>query len=207
MQKNYRGSVDLVNSNKSLSTLANGKLELASPADRLSAVVINHIIGYLIATPFYIYYTISICKFLGSIDPDEADALDNIEQLVQFFLEHFFLNWLILPLTEIIIGFTFVTSIIYTIWQICWMTKYGQSIGKRLLKIRVIRTNGDNPGFIHNILIREIVYGFIASIISMMTLGFGTLIFLFIPCMVFATSWHRRTLQDFLADTIVVKVK
>ena len=201
MQKNYRGSVDFVNSNKSLSALADGKLELASPADRLSAVVINHIIGSLIATPFYIYYMISIFKFFGTIDPDEADALDK-EQLDQFFL-----NWFNLPLTEIIIGFTFVASIIYTIWQIYWMTKYGQSIGKRLLKIRVIRTNGDNPGFIHNILLREIVYGFIASIISMMTLGFGTLIFLFIPCMVFATSWHRRTLQDFLADTIVVKVK
>ena len=201
MQKNYRGSVDFVNSNKSLSALADGKLELASPADRLSAVVINHIIGSLIAMPFYIYYMISIFKFFGTIDPDEADALDK-EQLDQFFL-----NWFNLPLTEIIIGFTFVASIIYTIWQIYWMTKYGQSIGKRLLKIRVIRTNGDNAGFIHNILLREVVYGVIASIVSIMTLGFGTLIFLFIPCMVFATSWHRRTLQDFLADTIVVKVK
>ena len=201
MQKNYRGSVDFVNSNKSLSALADGKLELASPADRLSAVVINHIIGSLIAMPFYIYYMISIFKFFGTIDPDEADALDK-EQLDQFFL-----NWFNLPLTEIIIGFTFVASIIYTIWQICWMTKYGQSIGKRLLKIRVIRTNGDNAGFIHNILLREVVYGVIASIVSIMTLGFGTLIFLFIPCMVFATSWHRRTLQDFLAGTIVVKVK
>lgn len=201
MQKNYRGSVDFVNSNKSLSALADGKLELASPADRLSAVVINHIIGSLIATPFYIYYMISIFKFFGTIDPDEADALDK-EQFDQFFL-----NWFNLPLTEIIIGFTFVASIIYTIWQIYWMTKYGQSIGKRLLKIRVIRTNGDNAGFIHNILLREVVYGVIASIVSIMTLGFGTLIFLFIPCMVFATSWHRRTLQDFLAGTIVVKVK
>jgi len=44
MQKNYRGSVDLVNSNKSLSALTDGKLELASPADRLSAVVINHLL-------------------------------------------------------------------------------------------------------------------------------------------------------------------
>lgn len=201
MQKNYRGSVDFVNSNKSLSALADGKLELASPADRLSAVVINHIIGSLIAMPFYIYYMISIFKFFGTIDPDEADALDK-EQLDQFFL-----NWFNLPLTEIIIGFTFVASIIYTIWQIYWMTKYGQSIGKRLLKIRVIRINGDNAGFIHNILLREVVYGVIASIVSIMTLGFGSLIFLFIPCMVFATSWHRRTLQDFLAGTIVVKVK
>ncbi|PIT64186.1 hypothetical protein BHC56_05085, partial [Snodgrassella alvi] len=169
MQKNYRGSVDFVNSNKSLSALADGKLELASPADRLSAVVINHIIGSLIAMPFYIYYMISIFKFFGTIDPDEADALDK-EQLDQFFL-----NWFNLPLTEIIIGFTFVASIIYTIWQIYWMTKYGQSIGKRLLKIRVIRTNGDNAGFIHNILLREVVYGVIASIVSIMTLGFGTL--------------------------------
>ncbi|MGE9657083.1 RDD family protein [Snodgrassella alvi] len=201
MQKKYRGSVDFVNSNKSLSALADGKLELASPADRLSAVVINHIIGSLIAMPFYIYYMISIFKFFGTIDPDEADALDT-EQFDQFFL-----NWFNLPLTEIIIGFTFVASIIYTIWQIYWMTKYGQSIGKRLLKIRVIRTNGDNAGFIHNILLREVVYGVIASIVSIMTLGFGSLIFLFIPCMVFATSWHRRTLQDFLAGTIVVKVK
>jgi len=202
MQKNYRGSVDLVNSNKSLSALADDKLELASPADRLSAVVINHVIGSIITAPIYYYYIVSIFKFKFAItmDSEEPETL-NPEQLNQFILD-----WINL-LTEIIIGFTFVASIIYTIWQICWMTKYGQSIGKRLLKIRVIRTNGDNPGFIHNILLREIVYGFIASIISMMTLGFGSLIFLFIPCMVFATSWHRRTLQDFLAGTIVVKVK
>ena len=201
MQKNYRGSVDFVNSNKSLSALADGKLELASPADRLSAVVINHIIGSLIAMPFYIYYMISIFKFFGTIDPDEADALDK-EQLDQFFL-----NWFNLPLTEIIIGFTFVASIIYTIWQIYWMTKYGQSIGKRLLKIRVIRTNGDNPGFAGNVLVREIVYKIIANFITVLTLGFGFIILLIVPFMVFNTNLHRRTLQDFLAGTIVVKVK
>ena len=203
MQKNYRGSVDLVNSNKSLSALADDKLELASPADRLSAVVINHVIGSIITAPIYYYYIVSIFKFKFAItmDSEEPETL-NPEQLNQFILD-----WINLPQTRILIAFTVVASIIYAVWQICWMTKYGQSIGKRLLKIRVIRTNGDNPGFAGNVLVREIVYNVIANFITVLTLGFGFIILLFVPFMVFNTNLHRRTLQDFLAGTIVVKVK
>lgn len=203
MQKNYRGSVDFVNSNKSISALADDKLELASPADRLSAVVINHVIGYIIAAPFYYYYIVSIFKFKFAVtmNSEELKTL-NPEQLNQFIHD-----WISLPQTRILIGFTAVASIIYAVWQICWMTKYGQSIGKRLLKIRVIRTNGDNPGFAGNVLVREIVYKIIANFITVLTLGFGFIILLIVPFMVFNTNLHRRTLQDFLAGTIVVKVK
>ena len=203
MQKNYRGSVDFVNSNKSISALADDKLELASPADRLSAVVINHVIGYIIAAPFYYYYIVSIFKFKFAVtmNSEELKTL-NPEQLNQFIHD-----WINLPQTRILIGFTAVASIIYAVWQIYWMTKYGQSIGKRLLKIRVIRTNGDNPGFAGNVLVREIVYKIIANFITVLTLGFGFIILLIVPFMVFNTNLHRRTLQDFLAGTIVVKVK
>ena len=203
MQKNYRGSVDFVNLNKSISALADDKLELASPADRLSAVVINHVIGYIIAAPFYYYYIVSIFKFKFAVtmNSEEPETL-NPEQLNQFILD-----WINLPQTRILIAFTVVASIIYAVWQICWMTKYGQSIGKRLLKIRVIRTNGDNPGFAGNVLVREIVYKIIANFITVLTLGFGFIILLIVPFMVFNTNLHRRTLQDFLAGTIVVKVK
>lgn len=203
MQKNYRGSVDFVNLNKSISALADDKLELASPADRLSAVVINHVIGYIIAAPFYYYYIVSIFKFKFAVtmNSEELKTL-NPEQLNQFIHD-----WINLPQTRILIGFTAVASIIYAVWQIYWMTKYGQSIGKRLLKIRVIRTNGDNPGFAGNVLVREIVYKIIANFITVLTLGFGFIILLIVPFMVFNTNLHRRTLQDFLAGTIVVKVK
>lgn len=202
MQKNYRSSVDLVNSNKSISALANDKLELASPADRLSAVVINHVIGYIISAPFYYYYIVSIFKFKFAVTMD-SEELEPLNPVTNQFIH----DWINLPQTRILIGFTVVASIIYAVWQTCWMTKYGQSIGKRLLKIRVIRTNGSNPGFVGNVLVREIVYNVIANFITVLTLGFGFIILLIVPFMVFNTNLHRRTLQDFLAGTIVVKVK
>ncbi|PIT20664.1 RDD family protein [Snodgrassella communis] len=174
--------------------LADGKLELASPAYRLCAITINQLFQYIIFLPIYIY------SLSALFEAREEEY--NSDELTEFLLE-----WLTLPQTLTIIKITIMALIIFTAWQISWMTKYGQSIGKRMLNIRVIRTNGDNPGFIRNVILREIVYQLIVVIIGTLTLGIGYFVFMLFPAMLFINKWQRRTLQDFLADTIVVKDK
>ncbi|PIT49957.1 hypothetical protein BHC51_01400 [Snodgrassella alvi] len=174
--------------------LADGKLELATPAYRLCAITINQLFQYIIFLPISIY---SLSALFEAME-EEYDS----DELTEFFLD-----WLTLPQTLTIICLTIMALIIFTAWQINWMTKYGQSIGKRMLNLRVIRTNGDNPGFVRNVILREIVYQLIVVIIGSLTLGIGYFVFMFFPAMVFITKWQRRTLPDFLADTIVVRDK
>ncbi|PIT56932.1 hypothetical protein BHC49_03440 [Snodgrassella alvi] len=174
--------------------MADGKLELATPAYRLSAITINQLFQYIIFLPISIY-------LLSALFEAMEEEYDSDE------LAEFFLDWLTLPQTLTIICLTIMALIIFTAWQINWMTKYGQSIGKRMLNLRVIRTNGDNPGFVRNVILREIVYQLIVVIIGSLTLGIGYFVFMFFPAMVFITKWQRRTLPDFLADTIVVRDK
>ncbi|WP_100153146.1 RDD family protein [Snodgrassella alvi] len=45
---------------------------------------------------------------------------------------------------------------IFALWQTIQMCITGQSIGKRLMKIKVIKTTGQNSGFARTVLMREI---------------------------------------------------
>nr|WP_051940519.1 RDD family protein [Stenoxybacter acetivorans] len=107
------------------------------------------------------------------------------------------------------------------------MSKYGQSIGKRIVGIKVIKSNGKNPGFVGNVLLRECVFyliiGFVVSIIATVffngadtdtiVANLRTMIWLvYMPwliCfgMLYQTKIWRRTLQDYLAGTLVVKAE
>lgn len=184
---------------QSCPALSKDGLELASPAHRMSAVMINQVLTSLIFIPLYIQMSLSI---LNNSDNDKDNTtvpcLYSSQDLV---------NWISQPATKIILASTFIALIVYTLWQVYWMSKYGQSIGKRILKIWVIRTNGENPGFLRNIILRELIYQILVIIFSLITLGIGYIVFMLVPAMVFIKEWNRRTLQDFMAGTIVVSTK
>lgn len=183
---------DLGISQQSCPALLKDRLELASPALRMSAVMINQVITSLICLPLYIQMSFSF--------------LDNETGLYQYNGQNF-VNWISQPATKIIIGLTFIALIVYTLWQVFWMSKYGQSIGKRILKIWVIRTNGENVGFARNVILRELIYQILVIVLSLITFGIGYFVFMLVPAMVFIKEWNRRTLQDFMAGTIVVSTK
>ncbi|PIT38411.1 RDD family protein [Snodgrassella alvi] len=183
---------DLGISQQSCPALLKDGLELASPALRMSAVMINQVITSLICLPLYIQMSFSF--------------LDNETGLYQYNGQNF-VNWISQPATKIIIGLTFIALIVYTLWQVFWMSKYGQSIGKRILKIWVIRTNGENVGFARNVILRELIYQILVIVLSLITFGIGYFVFMLVPAMVFIKEWNRRTLQDFMAGTIVVSTK
>lgn len=92
-------------------------LELASPAHRMSAVMINQVLTSLIFIPLYIQMCLSI--------PDNADYdTDNATDLHQY-QSLDFVSWISQPATKFIIGLTFIALIVYTLWQVYWMSKYG----------------------------------------------------------------------------------
>lgn len=169
------------------------EVELASPWNRIAAYIINTVLTSLVITPGIIYLLIEIYR----------------SKSISFNL--------IAPILLILIPLT-----IYGIWQIIIMSKTGQSLGKRMMNIKVIGMDGQNPGFVGTVLLREIVFNIIASIASLIlsfifiyilnfpetltTNVFDYLVPIILLVMLFRKNNHHRTLQDYLARTIVIKV-
>lgn len=85
------------------------------------------------------------------------------------------------------------------IWNLVWLSRYGQTIGKRLLKIRIVRMDGTQAGLGRIFALRMLVPGVIGAIPIL-----GPLFALVNVCFIFRED--RRCIHDLLADTRVVKV-
>ncbi len=83
--------------------------------------------------------------------------------------------------------------------NLVWLYRYGQTIGKRMLGIKIVRTDGSRCELWRIILLRV----FIIQILSQIPI-LGTLVALGDPLMIFRKS--RQCLHDNIADTIVVYV-
>lgn len=79
------------------------------------------------------------------------------------------------------------------------ITTSGQSVAKKLLKMRIVRPTGELPGFVHGVLLRSWVMALLASIPAI-----GSLVSLVDGAMILGDD--RRCLHDRIADTIVVQV-
>ena len=103
------------------------------------------------------------------------------------------------------------------VYQVVLMSRDGQTLGKKHMRIRVITTDGETAGFVRHFLLRFCAYYLIVMIISVllpweMDMGNGkmqspvlTIALLICLLMLFFRSKRRRTLQDLLARTLVVK--
>jgi len=78
-----------------------------------------------------------------------------------------------------------------------WLYRNGQTIGKRLLSIKIVRTDGSRAGLLRIIFLRFIPTGILSSI---PLIGFSFT--LLDPLLIFQKS--RRCLHDLIADTIVI---
>jgi uncharacterized RDD family membrane protein YckC len=88
--------------------------------------------------------------------------------------------------------------LIVTVVQVVMLSTLGQSIGKRLLRIRIVRFRDDrNPGFVHAFLLRRLLPACIGMIPVL-----GMFFTLADVCLIFRED--RRCLHDFMADTVVV---
>jgi uncharacterized RDD family membrane protein YckC len=84
-------------------------------------------------------------------------------------------------------------------YQAILISKTGQSLGKKVLKTRIIRLDGSTPGFVHGVLLRSwlvslvTIIPYIGSLVS-----FADLLLIF--------RRDRRMLHDHLAGTNVIQV-
>lgn len=99
-------------------------------------------------------------------------------------------------------GFTVLTISIFilAVIQMWLLTATGQTVGKKLMGIRVVRLGDEsNPGFVRVVLLRTFVPGLIGSL----PFGIGILFTLVDICFIFRSD--RRCLHDLIADTKVVE--
>ena len=88
--------------------------------------------------------------------------------------------------------------------QIVMLSIRGQTIGKRLLGIRIVRNlDGSNPGFARAWLLRSLVVGLIGMLIGTLLPMVGNLFPIVNYGFIFRAD--RRCLHDLIADTKVVK--
>ena len=196
----------IVNQNNSVNSDKEIEIILASPWARILAYLLNTFITSFVCI-------LSVIGFILVYGDDVIQILKQIQnkQIMTYNLSIFitFCIYLFIPL------------LILTIIQFLWMSKYGQSIGKRIMNIKVIGENGQNPGFIGTVLIREILFNLIINIILLILsllfvrilqmneeffkFSFGYITPIACLIMLFITNNNRRTLQDYLAKTLVIK--
>ncbi len=75
----------------------------------------------------------------------------------------------------------------------------GQSIAKRWLGMRIVRLDGSTVNFVHGVVLRSWVMGFLTNIPML-----GAIVALVDGLMIFGND--RRCLHDRIADTTVIKV-
>lgn len=172
------------------------EVDLASPWERMGAVVLNNIFSGLTYAPFFVWAWIT--AFLKEGGDSKMSKMEGVEVSMLFLL-------LLIPLA-------------FQIYQLVILSKHGHTLGKKLLRLKVIKTDGSHAGFIGAFLLREVVY-YIGIFIVMLICSLpwddkvGNVVasavywLLSLACiiMMFAHK-ERRTLQDLLAGTVVVKL-
>ena len=165
------------------------EMELASPGKRIAAYLINCLIGAVAYIPM-IWGAMSMGgSYAAAMDPENHAAIEP---------SGFALG---------MIGLGSILILAYLIFQAVLMSKTGQSLGKRIMKIKVVNEDGDNPGFAGTVAMREIVPNLVLTVLGMIPfLGIIVQLGFWIACLVklFLVDRDRRTLQDMIAKTYVV---
>jgi uncharacterized RDD family membrane protein YckC len=97
-------------------------------------------------------------------------------------------------------------ALAWTIWNIVLLYKYGQTVGKKVLGIRVVRMDGSRVSFARFFFLRGLAIGIIGAVVGgiggAMHFKFaGNIVTLVDYLMIFGVA--RRCLHDFIADTQV----
>lgn len=96
------------------------------------------------------------------------------------------------------IGLMGAAFVAYLVLQSMLITKSGQSVGKRVVKTRIVLQSGELPGFWHGVVLRT----WLSSALGFIPL-FGSVVTLIDTLMVFRAD--RRMLHDHIAGTSVIQ--
>ena len=92
-----------------------------------------------------------------------------------------------------------------TIVQMYWLATRGQTLGKRWMKIRIVRLDGSDAGFVHAVLWRGFLHmGVYLTLLLVFApvLGYAYLL----ADLLFIFGAQKRCLHDLIAGTKVVRV-
>jgi uncharacterized RDD family membrane protein YckC len=155
--------------------------QLAGRGTRLGAVLLDGLVNLLAVGPGLAWF------FTGMVALSNSGASMPEEPDLAFFTEHF-----AGPLLAML-----VPLLIVLVLQVWLLSTRGQTLGKVWLKIRIVRTDGTAPGFVHAVLLRSFVMQLIGAIPLV-----GGIVSLVNPLMIFRED--RRCLHDLIADTAVI---
>lgn len=155
-------------------------LVLAERGTRLAAWFVDNIIAFIAVMPGLLVLGASVVRSIlaGQPNMEQVDAGQ-------------------LALGGMLLFAGLVALVVVQVWM---LTTRGQTIGKRLLNIRIVRfADNANPGFIAAVLLRAIVPGFLGAVPYI-----GFIFTLVDICFIFRDD--RRCIHDLIAGTKVVKV-
>lgn len=150
---------------------------LAGRGIRLLAAIIDGILSMLFALPGLVMLSTRLVASGGRMPAFGTPAFDSTLSAMGVIL----VGWIILMIIQ------------------CWLlTTRGQTVGKKLMGIRIVRFSDDaNPGFVHAVLLRAVVVTILDNIPWL-----GLLFWLVDCCFIFRED--RRCIHDLIADTRVI---
>jgi uncharacterized RDD family membrane protein YckC len=169
-------------------------LTLASPWSRLLARCADGFLEFLAAVPALVVLGPDVMKVLQAIVVASREGEFNLEGL---------------ETTRLMPALALFTALQLALLglQIFLLTSRGQSLGKILLGVRVVRADdGEKPGFVRAWLLRELPSGTIQGLLQLLPIVGFFLRFAFVTTnylMIFRED--RRCLHDFIAGTRVVR--
>lgn len=153
---------------------------LAGRGTRLGACLIDNAIAFVCCLPGLLLAGTSVLRSIlaGQRNPENMDTARLLMGLG-------------------VMGFAVLVLAVVQIWM---LSTRGQTMGKRLLGIRIVRfADGANPGFVYAVLMRGFVPGVIGAIPYI-----GWIFTLVDMCFIFRDD--HRCVHDLMAGTRVVKV-
>ncbi|MFS1512921.1 RDD family protein [Chengkuizengella sp. SCS-71B] len=124
-----------------------------------------------------------------------AKIIDTILLVIVIFISVMLPNYIIKEREDLTLIFFVGIVLTFVFYQAYLLTRYGYSIGKKVLKIKIVHNeNNNNGGFFRNVFLRSFINELIASIIPLY--GLIDILFIF-------TNDHR-CLHDRLAGTKVI---
>jgi uncharacterized RDD family membrane protein YckC len=105
--------------------------------------------------------------------------------------------------TWVIFFIIIIFNIFYIVACLVLLVDNGQTVGKKLLGIKVVKLDGSKPSLFRFILMR---WALINVLPAFLIMNFAWLVLLIDACAIFFSD-RRRTLHDYIADTLVVKAR
>ncbi|MEZ5979078.1 MAG: RDD family protein [Planctomycetota bacterium] len=153
------------------------RLVLATPGQRLAGYLVDTLLG-------------NVAAFVGVVPAGIVMVLAEVQDEILAAL--------------VVYGGAGLASILWLALQAWLLARDGATVGKRLVRTRIVRADGSRASVARSFWVRLVLFNFVVGVVGVFTFFLGSLVLVVVDgLMVF--SRHRRTLKDRWADTVVVQ--